>query len=140
MENKDELWTTHKSKKDKKGSQSAATELDELFTDPGYEQLYIIFKAAPIDTEAKRHEGNEVMFLCGKWCYTGIAHFDDTKQLTVNEIPILIPSLQRQQSSLKYFCNSSAIPKSSCIGLPVILFCIILSALRSSKRTPFSAS
>ena len=88
------------------------SELDSLFEDKGYEQLYVVLKSAPIDPETKRFEGHEVLFQCGKWCYSGTCDFGQLRP-TPEHLPLLIPSLQRQQSSLRYFCNSSSIPGHS---------------------------
>jgi len=74
---------------------------DDLFADKTYEQLYIILKEKPIDQEAKRAEGNEVLFRCGNWCYRGMVQFNNM-QLKLSELPLIIPTLQRQQSNLRY--------------------------------------
>ena len=88
------------------------SELDSLFEDTGYEQLYVVLKQTPRDLEAKRQEGHKVLFQCGKWCYTGTCDFGKLRS-TPEHLPLLIPSLQRQQGSLRYFCNSSTIPAHS---------------------------
>ena len=47
--------------------------------------------------------------------------FNDLK-LEVSDIPVIIPCLQRQQSSLRYYCKANSIPASSCFHDPLELF------------------
>ena len=81
----------------------------DLFSEPSYAQLYVVLRLNAVDPEVKRVDGNEVMFRCGNWCYRGIAQFGDLV-MNVKDIPRIIPTLQKQQSNLRYFCNSNAIP------------------------------
>ncbi len=97
-------------------SRGAKDETD-LFSEKSYSQLYIVMRAAPIDPEAKRNEGNAVLFSCGNWTYTGLVHFDDMT-MSVSEIPRIIPTLQKQQSNLRYFCHSSEIPNTCEFSAP----------------------
>jgi hypothetical protein len=69
--------------------------------DEGYNQTYLVMN----DTECKSTEGHEVFFRCGNWCYKGQVQFNGLN-INTEELPILIPTLQRQQGSLRYFCNS----------------------------------
>ncbi len=98
------------SKADFKGGNG--DDVDSLMTDPSYEQLYVVLHTGPMDPEVKRHEGHEVLFQCGKWCYTGKADFGSMKP-TPSSIPLLIPALQKQQANLRYFCNNDNIPEKS---------------------------
>ena len=84
-----------------------------IFEDASYAQTYVVMKdeAAGRGAEAKKSEGQEVLFACGNWCYRGQIQFNNLK-MNLSELPILIPTLQRQQASLRYFCNSSSIPQN----------------------------
>lgn len=70
----------------------------------GYNQTYIILSKKP-DTNGLKVEANEVLFRCGNWCYKGLVQFAELK-LNTEEIPLIIPALQKQQGSLRYFCTS----------------------------------
>jgi hypothetical protein len=50
-------------------------------------------------------EADEVFFRCGNWCYKGLIQFGSLK-VGVEDLPVLIPTLQRQQGSLRYYCTS----------------------------------
>lgn len=80
----------------KDGDAPSAKSLDE-----GYNQTYLVMN----DSECKNSEGREVFFRCGNWCYKGQVQFNGLK-INTEELPILVPTLQRQQGSLRYFCNS----------------------------------
>jgi len=72
----------------------------------GYNQTYIIFSNTS-DHESKLSDGfHSVFFRCGNWCYKGQIQFNGLKMDTSN-LPFLIPMLQRQQNSLKYYCTSN---------------------------------
>jgi hypothetical protein len=88
----------------------------------GYNQTYVILKngsaAPPRERDAKGGEGdvetgldnpgpNEVFFRCGNWCYKGEVDFMGL-DLGLHGVPALIPCLQRQQGSLRYFCTVKA--------------------------------
>ena len=84
----------------------------------GYEQTYIILKNN--DCEAKGSEGaiNEVLFRCGNWCYRGKVQFNGLRMET-QDIPTIIPTLQKQQGTLRYYCNSNNVPKTSAYAKPL---------------------
>lgn len=65
----------------------------------GYNQTYIILE------KDREEQGNEVLFRCGNWCYRGLVQFNGIR-LTTEEVPIIIPALQKQQGSLRYYCTS----------------------------------
>lgn len=73
--------------------------------DDGYNQTYIILSKDHAHPSATPEEGNDVMFRCGNWCYKGLVQFNGLK-FNTEEIPVLIPTLQRQQGSLRYYCTS----------------------------------
>ena len=92
-----------------------------IFEDASYAQTYVVMKdeaAAGRGAEAKKSEGQEVLFACGNWCYRGQIQFNNLK-MNLSELPILIPTLQRQQASLRYFCNSSSIPQNCAFYEPM---------------------
>ena len=99
------------SRAESKGGASSAPRADSKDLQAGaYSQCYIIMKAAKEDKKSEQQD-NDVFFKCGLWCYCGLVQFPGV-DLTTGELPLIIPSLQKQQSSLRYFCNSSAIPKT----------------------------
>mmetsp|Transcript_12180 Transcript_12180/g.18401 ORF Transcript_12180/g.18401 Transcript_12180/m.18401 type:complete len:666 (-) Transcript_12180:254-2251(-) len=73
----------------------------------GYNQTYVIYPSAEQD-EKDAFNMNEVFFRCGNWCYKGPIDFSGTTIGTA-DLPIIIPTLQRQQGSLRYYCNTSSI-------------------------------
>jgi len=107
----------------KLGSSSKdAQPLSELMQEKHYKQTYIILapkKDAGCSTRPEL-EGNEVLFCCGNWAYRGHVQFNGLK-LNLKELPILIASLQKQQGTLRYYCNSSAVPTESYFHEPLNL-------------------
>ena len=73
--------------------------------DEGYNQTYIIMRKSS-DDEKGTNDSNDVFFKCGNWCYKGLIQFGDL-DLKIDEVPILIPLLQKQQGSLRYYCNAN---------------------------------
>ena len=49
--------------------------------------------------------------LKGNWAYRGKIQFDGLK-ISTQDLPVIIPILQKQQGSLRYFCNAGAVPES----------------------------
>ena len=86
----------------------------------GYEQVYTILKSTESSLSTGK-QSNEVLFRCGNWCYRGHVQFGDLK-LETGDIPAIIPCLQRQQSTLRYFCKANDIPTISPFHDPVNLF------------------
>ena len=78
----------------------------------GYCQTYIILKSSNGgDAKGSSDQDNDVFFRCGNWCYVGKIQFNGLT-ISTSDLPILIPTLQKQQSSLRYYCNSSSVPKT----------------------------
>eukprot|EP01039_Chlorochromonas_danica_P010755 gene10755-11954_t len=75
----------------------------------GYNQTYIILTR---DEKAASEVGHEVLFRCGNWCYKGLVQFNDLN-INLEEVPLVIPTLQKQQGSLRYFCTAKSVPPSS---------------------------
>ncbi|KAJ1435887.1 hypothetical protein B484DRAFT_417010 [Ochromonadaceae sp. CCMP2298] len=87
--------------------------------DEGYNQTYLIMTNDDADADAKSGEDNhEVFFRCGNWCYKGQIQFGGIS-LNTEELPVLIPALQKQQGSLRYFCNSQSVPPASMYSEPL---------------------
>ena len=86
----------------------------------GYTQTYLIWKSkdgTAVDDlggggkEADEQTEHEVLFRCGNWCYTG--HVVLRNEIGLEDMPVVIPLLQRQQSRLHYYCNAESIPPQS---------------------------
>jgi hypothetical protein len=110
----------------------SATDASNASLRHGYNQTYVILKnnQPPPGREAKGEEAgvnltnpgpNDVFFRCGNWCYRGEVDFMGL-DLGLHGVPALIPCLQRQQGSLRYFCTVQAIPESSAFFDPVEYF------------------
>jgi hypothetical protein len=67
-----------------------------------YNQTYIITRRAE---DNNKIEANDVLFKCGNWCYKGVVQFNGIK-FNLDEIPIIIPVLQKQQGALRYYCTA----------------------------------
>ncbi len=85
----------------------------------GYNQTYIILKKdetgrMPGGSKAAGPQDSvhDVFFRCGNWCYRGPIQFNGMV-LGTEDLPIIIPNLQKQQGSLRYFCNAKSVPKST---------------------------
>lgn len=71
----------------------------------GYNQTYVIYKSSSADAKGA-NPFHDVFFRCGNWCYKGPIEFGSL-HIGIDDLPVIIPTLQRQQSSLRYFCPSS---------------------------------
>jgi hypothetical protein len=104
--------------KEAKGSIDAPSSA-KLASSYNYSQTYCILKRPPSEAkEIVADESHEVFFRCGNWCYQGNIQFNSLKMGTT-DLPIIIPLLQRQQGSLRYYCNSNSIPKDSVFYSPI---------------------
>ena len=92
-----------------------------LSVEGGYSQVYMIHKE---DRDAKNADGDahEVLFRCGNWAYRGFIQFNEGIKLNTTDLPLLIPVLQKQQGSLRYYCNASAIPSDCDYYMPMKFF------------------
>lgn len=75
----------------------------------GYNQTYVILRN-DLDTDEKMAQPrdstvHDVFFRCGNWCYKGPIDFLGMS-LDLQSLPTIIPCLQRQQASLRYYCTS----------------------------------
>lgn len=98
----------------------------------GYTQTYLVWKSKGGGEEGTPGDGggdgkdsaeeqceHEVLFRCGNWCYTG--HVVLNKEISLGDLPLAIPLLQRQQSRLHYYCNADGIPAASNFSQPMRL-------------------
>ena len=83
-----------------------------LSTAGGYSQIYVIHSPETEAKDAEPGDTREVLFRCGNWAYRGKIQFNGLK-IATPELPLLIPILQKQQGSLRYFCNAATVPESS---------------------------
>lgn len=84
-----------------------------LISGGGYNQTYIIMHdESNTDKNKFSSDGHDVFFKCGNWCYKGNIQFGNLK-LNTADLPIIIPTLQKQQGSFRYYCNSNNVPKNS---------------------------
>lgn len=87
-----------------------------LSPEMGYTQVYAV-KDHNMDDKDCDGNSYEVLFRCGNWCYKGQIQFNDI-EVTTSEIPVIIPVLQKQQGSLRYFCHAEKIPYHSEFYMP----------------------
>ena len=118
---------------DVKGGPQSVPKPSAKALDDGYNQTYIIMKNENENENAEEKNSdhdNDVFFRCGNWCYKGQIQFNGLK-LGTSDLTLLIPTLQKQQGSLQYYCSSLNVPTSSVFSEP-------LKFLR--KATEFVAS
>lgn len=80
-------------------------------TSSNYTQTYCILKSDPSPQSGLLSIYHDVLFRFGSWCYSGRVQL--TPQLTLADIPYVIPALRMQQSRLEFFCDSSKMPLTS---------------------------
>lgn len=89
------------------GSANAPLATSLMGASGGYNQTYIVMKKKGDDGDSKfAADGHEVFFRCGNWCYKGRIQFNGLK-ISTSDLPVIIPTLQKQQGSLRYFCNAN---------------------------------
>ncbi|RHY52613.1 hypothetical protein DYB38_003815 [Aphanomyces astaci] len=76
----------------------------------GYNQTYVI--------QSSSTHLHEVLFRCGNWCYTGKVDLGDS-EITLSDLPLVIPALQKQQGSLQFLCEWKQIPSTSPYAVPL---------------------
>lgn len=90
----------------------------------GYAQTFLIRKTHPGADNNLR----EVLFRFGNWCYNG--HVDLGPKLDLQDIPVIIPMLRRQQSALTFMCESSKMPSTSLFAVPMMHLATVIPALQ----------
>lgn len=95
--------------------------------DEGYNQTYLIsardnesprdYKGG--DSSINSEDERDVFFRCGNWCYKGLIQFNGLK-IGLEDLPLLIPVLQKQQGSLRYTCNAKSVPAVSEYAQPIL--------------------
>lgn len=85
-----------------------------------YNQTYVICKRESEESKEDDEADLErrVLFKCGTWCYTGNMTMDKIS-IGLDDLPRAIPTLQKQQNRLHYYCNASNIPKESPFFRPI---------------------
>ena len=102
---------------DVKGGPQSIPKPSAKALDDGYNQTYVIMKNSSGE-EKSSNEDNDVFFRCGNWCYKGQIQFNGLK-IATSDLTFLIPTLQKQQGSLQYYCNSLNVPSSSDYSEPL---------------------
>jgi len=92
--------------------------VNEISMRDGYNQTYVIFPSDSSGDDKDAFELNEVFFRCGNWCYKGPIDFSGVT-VGIADLPILIPTLQRQQSSLRYYCTTTSISEHNDVFEPI---------------------
>jgi len=100
--------------------------LTALMKEKNYRQSYVIMKqnkqngkTSSVQTGAlSSTDGYEVLFACGSWCYRGSVQFNGLK-VVLSELPVLIAALQKQQGTLRYYCNTVSVPADSYFKKPL---------------------
>lgn len=92
--------------------EDATPSVKALSTAGGYSQVYVIHSPEKEAKDADPGDTREVLFRCGNWAYRGKIQFNGLK-ISTPELPLLIPILQKQQGSLRYFCNAATVPENS---------------------------
>ena len=102
---------------DVKGGPQSVPKPSAKALDDGYNQTYVIMKNIKSEDKSS-DEDNDVFFRCGNWCYKGQIQFNGLK-IGTSDLPFLIPTLQKQQGSLQYYCSSLNVPSSSAFSEPL---------------------
>ena len=101
-----------------RGNINEGPTLAKALKNDGYNQTYIIQSSSSVgDTSNNR----EVFFRCGNWCYKGKVQFNDL-EISLSNITILVSTLQKQQTSLRFDCNAAELPTSSVYHDPLLFF------------------
>ena len=77
--------------------------ISDIDNDKGqYQQIYVINHK----TESVPKHIREVFFKCGNHCYDGLIPFNmlEYGEITLKDIPAIIPALQEQQNDLSFKC------------------------------------
>jgi len=84
-------------KTSKKQGPNAEEAVETVTRGTGYNQSYIIRRLPPGALQTSRRE---MYFRCGNFCYNGVLDLG-CSHATVEAIPRIVPSLQRQQAKFK---------------------------------------
>ena len=79
-----------------------------------YSQTYLV-KTTGSECQGDK-ASREAFFQCGNYCYSGEVKLDYQYafgDITLQDIPTLVPIVQGQQEDLPYLCNASNIPTST---------------------------
>lgn len=102
---------------DVKGGPQSIPQPSAKALDDGYNQTYVIMKTSASE-DKNSDEDIPVFFRCGNWCYKGNIQFPGLT-IGISDLTVLIPTLQKQQGSLQYFCSAKNVPSSSDYHIPL---------------------
>merc|ERR1712224_158310 len=115
----DNIVTAAVSKKvhevDSKKEEKEEKHNDILVQNAAYIQTYIVLKEI---VEEKITTRRDVVFRFGRWCYSGNVQLG-ARKLQREDIPLVAPVLQMQQSELEYFCLSDKFKADSDFAIPM---------------------
>lgn len=117
---------------------------DVLMANAAYIQTYVVLKEV---VEERITTRRDVLFRFGRWCYSGNVLLG-ARKLQREDIPLVAPVLQSQQSELQYYCLSEKFKTDSDFAVPMknmseatnFLFTVIIDAILEleslSERNP----
>jgi hypothetical protein len=76
-----------------------------------YEQTYCILKSSIDPKSPLLSVYHDALFRFGSWCYSGRVQL--TQNLTLSDVPYVIPALRMQQSRLDFYCDVNNFPINS---------------------------
>jgi hypothetical protein len=76
-----------------------------------YEQTYVILKSSSDPKSPLLSVYHDAIFRFGSWCYSGRVQL--TSNLTLADVPYVIPALRMQQSRLDFYCDVNNFPINS---------------------------
>ena len=95
-----------------------APTLSKALNNDGYNQTYIIQTSS---TTGDDINNREVFFRCGNWCYKGKVQFNEL-EISLANLTLLVSTLQKQQTSLRFDCNATELSSSSVYNDPLVFF------------------
>jgi len=117
---------------------------DVLMANAAYIQTYVVLKEV---VEERITTRRDVLFRFGRWCYSGNVLLG-ARKLQREDIPLVAPVLQSQQSELQYYCLSEKFKADSDFAVPMknmseatnFLFTVVIDAIGEleflSERNP----
>lgn len=104
---------SRKSTADDNDADSAAPTPEVVALCQGYNQTYVVRSMSSKDSPL-----HDVLFRCGNWCYGGQVDLGGTR-LELADVPVAIPALQKQQTSLQYLGEWKSLPRTSPFSTPL---------------------
>ena len=97
--------------------------------------MYSFLFAVLSDCRGDVTSSRQALLEVGDHCYSGEVNLD-FQQVTLNDIPNLVRTVQSQQDELAYLCKASNIPHSSCFHGPIKELEKVVASLFYAYRTP----